>query len=59
MEQTILGSDLGQINNPSPVEGFRSVIRICIELGYDDSQIRAMISGNAARLMGLDAQATA
>ncbi len=59
VEQTILGSDLGQINNPSPVEGFRSVIRICIELGYDDSQIRAMISGNAARLMGLDAQATA
>lgn len=54
VEQTILGSDLGQINNPSPVEGFRSVIRICIDLGYDDSQIRAMISGNAARLMGLD-----
>jgi hypothetical protein len=58
-EQTILGSDLGQINNPSPVEGFRSVIRICIDLGYDDSQIRAMIGGNAARLMGLDKAAAA
>lgn len=59
VEQTILGSDLGQINNPSPVEGFRSVIRVCIDLGYDDSQIRAMISGNAARLMGLDKAASA
>jgi len=54
VEQTILGSDLGQIDNPSPVEGFRSVIGLCIELGYDDDQIRAMIGGNAARLMGLD-----
>lgn len=52
--QTILGSDLGQIDNPSPVEGFRAVIRICIELGYCDDEIRAMIGGNAARLMGMD-----
>lgn len=51
VEQTILGSDLGQIDNPSPVEGFRAVIRECLALGYSDDQIRAMIGGNAARLM--------
>jgi len=52
-EQTILGSDLGQINNPTPVTGFRSVIRLCIELGYDDVAIRRLVGGNAARLLGL------
>lgn len=53
-EQTILGSDLGQVGNPSPVTGMRSVIRMCIELGYDDAQIRKLIGGNAARLTGID-----
>jgi microsomal dipeptidase-like Zn-dependent dipeptidase len=54
-EQTILGSDLGQIDNPTPVTGFRHVIRLCIELGFDDATIRRLTSGNAARLLGLPA----
>jgi hypothetical protein len=52
-EQTILGSDLGQIDNPTPVAGFRAVIRLCIDLGFDDPTIRQLIGGNAARLLGL------
>ncbi|BAK66204.1 hypothetical protein SLG_15290 [Sphingobium sp. SYK-6] len=52
-EQTILGSDLGQVNNPTPVTGFRSVIRLCIDLGFDDDAIRRLVGGNAARLIGL------
>ena len=52
-EQTILGSDLGQIDNPTPVNGFRAVIRLCLELGFDDPTIRLLIGGNAARLLGL------
>ena len=52
-EQTILGSDLGQIDNPTPVNGFRAVIRLCIDLGFDDPTIRRLIGGNAARLLGL------
>ena len=54
VEQTILGSDLGQINNPTPVTGFRSVIKLCIELGLPDDKIRQLVGGNAARLLGLD-----
>jgi hypothetical protein len=54
VDQTILGSDLGQINNPTPVTGFRAVIRLCIEQGYDDDQIRKLVGGNAARLLGLN-----
>jgi len=52
--QTILGSDLGQIENPTPVTGFRSVIRLCMDLGYDDETIRRLVGGNAARLLGID-----
>ena len=52
-EQTILGSDLGQIDNPTPVNGFRAVIRLCLELGFDDPTIRRLVGGNAARLLGL------
>lgn len=53
-EQTIFGSDLGQVDNPTPVEGFKRVIGVCIKLGYSDEHIRALTGGNAARLMGLD-----
>ncbi|MCK9512745.1 MAG: DUF6282 family protein [Pigmentiphaga sp.] len=54
VEKTILGSDLGQKGNPRMVDGFRQVIATCLELGYGEEQIRRMISGNAATLIGLD-----
>jgi hypothetical protein len=55
VDHTIIGSDLGQEGNPTPVEGLRHVIGMCLDLGYGETDIRKMISGNAARLMGLDA----
>lgn len=51
---TIIGSDLGQVGNPTPVEGLRYVIQMLIDLGYKDDDIRLLIGGNAAKLMGLD-----
>lgn len=51
---TIIGSDLGQVGNPTPVEGLRYVIQMLIDLGYDDPDIRCLIGGNAARLVGLE-----
>ena len=54
IDQTILGSDLGQVGNPSPVDGFRGVINICLDLGYAEEDIRKLISTNAAKLIGLD-----
>jgi hypothetical protein len=53
---TIIGSDLGQVGNPTPVEGLRYVIQMLIDIGYGDDEIRAMIGGNAATLMGLEEQ---
>lgn len=53
VDKTILGSDLGQVGNPSPVDGFRGVINICLELGYEENEIRELISENASKLIGI------
>jgi hypothetical protein len=54
VDNTIIGSDLGQEGNPTPVEGLKYVIGMALDLGYSDGDIRKMIGGNAARLMGMD-----
>lgn len=53
-DRTILGSDLGQVGNPTPVEGFRHVIATCMKLGYSEDDIRKMVSLNACKLLGID-----
>ncbi|MDG1438158.1 MAG: DUF6282 family protein [Emcibacteraceae bacterium] len=53
VDKTILGSDLGQVGNPTPVDGFKNVIATCLDLGYSHEDIQKMIGGNAARLLGL------
>lgn len=54
VDRTILASDLGQRGADHPVAGFRSVIKICINLGYTDEDIRKMVSSNALALLGLE-----
>ncbi|HEU4623725.1 MAG TPA: DUF6282 family protein [Steroidobacteraceae bacterium] len=58
VDHTIIGSDLGQEGNPTPVEGLRHVIGMCLDLGCGEADIRKMVGGNAARLMGLADGAT-
>ncbi|WP_054303335.1 DUF6282 family protein [Gemmobacter sp. LW-1] len=53
-ERTILCSDLGQVGTISPLQGFRTAVRTCLELGYTDAQIKPMVSTNAAQVIGLD-----
>jgi Family of unknown function (DUF6282) len=54
VDQTVMCSDLGQTGTISPLEGFRRGIKMCIDLGYDDEQIRKMFSVNAARMIGIE-----
>lgn len=54
VENTLFGSDLGQKNNPTPVEGFRQIIEVLIRLGHSDDEIRLMTATNAANLVGLE-----
>ena len=53
VDRTFFGSDLGQTDNPSPVDGFRQIIALLQSLGYGDDDIRKMVSLNAMRLAGL------
>jgi Family of unknown function (DUF6282) len=55
VDQTILCSDLGQVGLIDPIDGFREGITMCIELGYSDAEIRKMVSLNAARALGIEA----
>lgn len=58
VDRTILGSDLGQAGNPTPVEGFRHVIRTCLDLGYSPGEVRKMVSTNACVLIGIEPPVT-
>lgn len=53
--QTILCSDLGQVGVFSPLEGLRRGVALCMDLGYSDEDIHAMVSTNTAKVLGLDA----
>lgn len=55
VDRTVMCSDLGQTGTISPVEGFRRGIRMCMDLGYGDADIRKMVSTNTARMLGIEA----
>ncbi|RWC15569.1 DUF6282 family protein [Mesorhizobium sp.] len=55
VDNTFFGSDLGQNNNPTPVEGMRQIAALLLKLGYSDIDVRKMTADNAARFVGLDA----
>ncbi|WP_426958488.1 DUF6282 family protein [Muricoccus radiodurans] len=57
VDKTFFGSDLGQINAPTPVEGFRQIVRVLVALGYSKEDIRKMVSTNAITLSGLNENA--
>ncbi|UIY31900.1 DUF6282 family protein (plasmid) [Neorhizobium galegae] len=53
VEHSSIGSDLGQIDNPTPVEGMRQAIKLCLALGFSEAEVRTMVADNPARLVGL------
>ncbi|MCC2612891.1 DUF6282 family protein [Neorhizobium petrolearium] len=53
VEHSSIGSDLGQVDNPTPVEGMRQAIKLCLALGFTDADVRTMVADNPARLVGL------
>ena len=59
VDQTVMASDLGQTGIFSPIEGMRRGVKLCIDLGYCDDDIRKMFSLNAARMLGIEADVTA
>jgi hypothetical protein len=53
VDHTIIGSDLGQAKNPTPVDGYREVIRLLLGQGYSEADIKKLVGQNAAKLIGL------
>jgi hypothetical protein len=47
-ESTVLATDMGQVGNPPPVEGFRAFAAACLDASFHESQIRLMAAENIA-----------
>lgn len=55
VDRTVLCSDLGLVGSPRPVDGYRDIIEILLDLQVPESDIRTLIGGNAAGLLNLAA----
>ncbi len=52
-ERSTLASDLGQAGNPLPAESFRRILRALHAEGFAESELRALVADNPAKLVGL------
>ena len=50
-DNTILGSDLGLVGMPRPVDGYREIVRILLDLQFSRAEIRKLVGGNAKTLL--------
>lgn len=53
VQRTLLGSDLGQKNNPLPVEAYDVIVRALLDAGVDPADVRRMVAANPSELAGL------
>ena len=53
-ERTTLASDLGQAENPLPGESFSRILEALAAEGFEESELRRMVSHNPARLVGIE-----
>lgn len=54
VDRTVLSSDLGLLDNPRPVEGFRQIVRMLLDLQFSAADIRKLVGTNAAGLLDLE-----
>jgi hypothetical protein len=55
-DRTLLCSDLGLMGSPRPVDGYRAVVEILLDLQMSEGDIRKLIGANAATLLNLTAE---
>jgi hypothetical protein len=51
--RSILGSDLGQMDNPLPTEAFRKIVAKLLDRGVREDDVRRLVGDNAAQLLGV------
>jgi hypothetical protein len=55
VERTCLCSDLGLRGSPRPIEGYRQIVKMLLDLQFPEKDIRTLIGDNSARLLNLAA----
>jgi len=55
-EHTVIDSDLGQKENPLPVDGYIYIVQQLLDHGITEQDVRQMICRNTAYLLGLEAR---
>ncbi len=53
-DRTVLASDLGQRQNPLPVDGFLQVCGALLDLGLPEKDLQLMVRDNPSWLLGLE-----
>jgi hypothetical protein len=56
VDRTLLCSDLGLMGSPRPVDGYRAVLEILLDLQVPEADIHRLIGSNAAALLNLPAE---
>lgn len=56
VDRTVLSSDLGLMGSPRPVDGYRAVVEILLDLQMTEGDIRKLIGSNASALLNLAAE---
>lgn len=54
-ERSLLGSDLGQQDNPLPGDAFRRICRRLLDAGLTEREVRQVVAENGAELLNIDA----
>jgi microsomal dipeptidase-like Zn-dependent dipeptidase len=57
-QRYVLGTDLGQFNNPYPVEGYRSFVAALLLNGLSEEDLLTVALRNAVRVLRLDSVET-
>lgn len=55
VDRTLMGSDLGLTQAPRPVDGYRMIVDLMLDLQIPEADIRKLTATNAAHLLGLAA----
>jgi len=53
-DRSSIGSDLGQVDNPSPIDSFKKMLGQLHDCGVSERDLRKMVRDNPARLLGLN-----
>ncbi len=56
VDHCILSTDFGQLTNPYPPEGFRTMIAVMLEFGLSEAEIEALVKKNPERILDFEAK---